>query len=154
LSPITTSTRPTRGIKAEIAAKRPEDGFGHRYDALTSWNYSWRWDGTSDGSCGVGGAVVKFNAQMQLPRLAHRQAVNPAVASAWNRYITALKKHEANHVRQAWQGREWVANEVRNSTCDEANRAGRRAIADIQVQSDNYDDYTRHGAIEGAVFKG
>jgi hypothetical protein len=67
--------------------------------------------------------------------------------------MAALTQHQANQIRQAYGGRQWIANEVRNATCEGANAAGTRAAADIQRQIDAYDSSTDHGAIEGAVFK-
>jgi predicted secreted Zn-dependent protease len=140
------------GIRAEMNAKRPHDSGGDRFDALSNWNYRWHWDAPSDGSCGNSNAVVDFDARIILPRLSHPEALSPEAAARWNAYMAALTKHQANQLRQAYGGRQWVANEVRNAACENANEAGTRAAADISAQIQAYDASTNHGAAEGAVF--
>jgi predicted secreted Zn-dependent protease len=133
-------------------AKGPSDGKGKRFDGFSNWNYRWHWNAGPDG-CGNENVVVDFEARLILPRLTHADALSPQLAGTWKAYMAALTQHQANQIRQAYGGRQWIANEVRNATCEGANAAGTRAAADIQRQIDAYDSSTDHGAIEGAVFK-
>jgi len=139
-------------IRAEMNDKRPHDAGGNHFDALSNWYYRWHWDPAPEGGCGNANVVVDFDARVILPRLTHPNALTPQVAGAWNAYIAAVKKHQSVQIRQAYAGRQWVANEVRNATCEDANAAVSRAAADTEKQIEAYDTSTNHGAIEGAVF--
>ena len=66
--------------------------------------------------------------------------------------MTALAFHEAGHVRNGYDGRESVASAVRSSSCSDANAAGDEVVKRLNEQDRRYDDLTRHGANDGAVF--
>jgi predicted secreted Zn-dependent protease len=143
------SATDTAGIKAELL----ESGIlwgKRRFRAMTSWNYDWRWDAAPGGGCGTAGARVKFEAKLTLPRHANPDALSPQAARAWNSYMGALIRHEANHVRMAYQGRQLVADAVRSSGCASANAAGELAMAKINYESAKYDEHTHFGWREGA----
>lgn len=140
------------GIKSELRSSGILWG-EDRYRALTTYDYRWRWDAAPGGGCGTAGAKVKFRAWVTLPRHANPEALSPAVARAWRSYIDALIRHEANHVRIAYDGRLAVADAVRSSGCGSANAAGELAIAQVNYESAQYDERTHHGWKEGARFR-
>ena len=140
------------GIKSELRAKSIRSG-KKRYRAWSGWHYKWRWAAAPNGGCGTAGARVTFRAHVTLPRLANPNALATDVAQAWHMYMDALIRHEANHVRQAYEGRLLVAEAVRSSGCASANAAGHLAIAKVNYAAALYDERTKHGAREGAVFR-
>lgn len=137
------------GIKAELGARGIRWG-RKRFRALTTWNYDWHWDAAPGGGCGTAGAQVKFEAKVTLPRHANPDALSPQIARAWKSYMEALIRHEANHVRLAYDGRLLVADAVRSSGCGSADAAGELAIAKINYESAKYDERTYYGWREGA----
>lgn len=140
------------GIKAELRASGIRWG-RKRFRALTNWNYKWHWDAVPGGGCGTAHARVKFDAKVTLPRIANPDSLSPEVARAWQPYMDALIRHEANHVWLAYEGRLLVADAVRSSGCTSANAAGQLAIAKVNYESAKYDERTKHGVREGARFR-
>ena len=140
------------GIKSELRSKSIRWD-KKRFNAWTDWNYRWSWNAAPNGGCGAATARVTFDAKVTLPRLANPNALRPDVAQAWRAYMDALIRHEANHVREAYEGRILVGNAVRSSGCISANEAGELAIAQLNYAAAIYDERTKHGALDGAVFK-
>jgi predicted secreted Zn-dependent protease len=139
------------GIRSEMTAKGPVIR-GKHFDGQTRWNYRWYWPGARDGRCNVAHARAVFEAYVRLPRLTHAGSLSPDVLHVWQAYSSALSRHEAQHVRDAYDGRSLVGNAVRASTCATANMAGQSAIEELERQADEYDRLTNHGAEDGAVF--
>lgn len=140
------------GIRNELSAKAPHLN-GERFRSVTHWHLKWRWEAAPDGGCGTAYAQVIFNAEIMFPRLARPNALTPQVAESWRSYINALARHEANHVRYAYDHRDKVLNAVRSASCAEANAAGHREIAELKQTQAAYDEQTNHGAREGATFR-
>lgn len=138
-------------IRASIDARRPVDpGDGAAVDALTRWSMTWRWLGSPADPCGLSHAVVDFAAGVQLPRL--RTRVDARTRAAWDRYVAALARHEARHVRAAHAGRAQVLAAVKGATCATANVAGEAALARLREGDRALDRATDHGKAEGAVY--
>jgi len=140
-------------LRRSMDAARPVDPHGdERVDALTHWTMAWQWPGRRHGGCTLSRATLSFSATVILPRLADPAALPPVVLEEWARYIAALERHEANHVRHAFQQRSTVLAAIRGATCATADRAGRKALAAIVAHDLAYDRDTHHGASEGASF--
>jgi Bacterial protein of unknown function (DUF922) len=71
---------------------------------------------------------------------------------AWRAYSDALSRHEADHVRDAYQGRYLLGNALRAASCSNANAVGQMAIQELKREADVYDGATNHGREEGAMF--
>lgn len=140
-------------IKSELRAKSIRWGEKRRLKAWTNWYYRWSWDGAPNGGCGTANARITFESRVTLPRLANPNALRPEVAQTWQTYIDAQIRHEANHVRQAYEGRTLVTDAIRSSGCQNAQAAGRLAVAKLNYALATYDERTKHGAREGAVFR-
>jgi predicted secreted Zn-dependent protease len=140
-------------LRASIDANRPTDPHGRApVDAGTHWTIGWRWTARTHRGCDLAHARVTFRATVTLPRLADPASLPPPLADAWNRYIAALERHEAGHVRYAYDHRGDVAAAIRGATCATAERAARAALAAIVAHDIAYDRDTQHGLTQGASF--
>lgn len=134
----------------QVRPRDPNDGLG--VDALSNWYFEWRWPAAAGGGCDLANAELRFRARIRMPRLAESADMPPAVRTRWQTYVTALERHEANHIRHAWDNRARVLAAIQASTCATADRDARAVIAQL-VQGDvGYDQRTRHGMLEGAHF--
>ncbi|MFA6113473.1 MAG: DUF922 domain-containing protein [Sphingomonas sp.] len=143
--------RDVRSIRASIAERRPTDDRGKRFAAVTNWHISWHWDGDGQGGCRLATTRTDFSASVRMPRLEPDQ-VPAAVVADWRRYDAALARHEAGHVRIAYQHLGDVEAAIRNATCATADSAGHAALDRIRQANRDYDSETRHGELQGAVF--
>jgi len=125
---------------------------GKSANALSNWWYDWRWDARSDGSCGTANATVSFRAHVTLPRIKDLSALSPEVARDWQAYSNAVVRHEASHVRRAYEGRNVVIQAVRSSSCANADAAGQSAVDKIGYEEAASDYQAEHGSPENAVF--
>ena len=133
-----------------VRPRDPNDGLG--VDALANWYIHWRWPGGADGSCDLSRAEIRFSASIRMPRLVETAETPPAVRMRWQRYVAALERHEANHIRHAWQNRQTVLDALRRSSCANAMRDAQAAIRRLARHDLDYDRTTRHGLTEGAHF--
>ena len=133
-----------------VRPRDPNDGLG--VDALSSWYIEWRWPAGADGACDLSRADLRFSARIRMPRLVESAATPAAVRLRWQRYVAALERHEAAHIRHAWENRHLVLDAIRRSSCANADRDARAAIAVLGRHDLDYDRRTRHGLTEGAHF--
>jgi len=133
-----------------VRPRDPNDGLG--VDALSSWYIAWRWPGNADGGCDLARAEIRFSARIRMPRLVETAATPAAVRQRWRAYAAALQRHEAKHIRHAWDNRNLVLTAIRASSCANASRDAQAAIATLARHDIDYDRQTRHGATEGAHF--
>jgi len=134
----------------QAGPRDPNDG--QRVDALALWYIQWRWPDAPGGGCDLSRAEIRFSASVRMPRLVAGPDTPEAVRLRWQRYVTALERHEANHIRRAWDARESVLAAIRASSCANANADARAAIAIMGRRDVDYDRTTRHGLSEGAHF--
>lgn len=128
-------------IRRSIDAQRVVDPHdGARVDALSNWHYGW--SGRVAG-CTVRDLTVDFTATVRLPRLA--AAVAPDVQRLWDGYIRALERHEAGHVRYAYDHRGDLAVAIRGAGCGDRDAAAKAAIDRIDAWQLDYERRTRHG---------
>lgn len=147
--PISGRTR--RSVRAEINERRPESQ-GRRHDARTTWGYSFR-VGQRDGTCAPGTSEVTVSITVVMPDLENPGSLGREDRAAWNRYMTALEFHEANHARIANLGAEGIQQAMRAAaSCDELRAIIDTAGQEVAAASQEYDRRTQHGATEGARF--
>lgn len=141
-----------REIRASIEAAKPADAAGMKHDAMTLWNY--RLNAPSrNGVCNPSDIDVTYDITITLPDLQTRDRMHRSDREVWDRYMTALVKHEVNHARIARRGAELLQDALRSAaTCQEANTAFSAMAREINAASDLYDRQTNHGAREGATF--
>ncbi len=138
-------------IRASMNARRPTDPRdGQPHDATTSWHISFRYR-DDPGGCHAS-QDPEFSAVVTLPRLADEGRVSSEALGRWRRFIAALRTHEAGHVRWAYEHVGEVKAALTAPSCAGAGAAGEAAIRRIGQHDALYDQQTRHGATQGAVF--
>ena len=151
--PYTVEGNDLATLAAAIGAVRPTDPHGGaRVDALTHWAIRWRWTARRHGGCDLARARVTFSATVTLPRLGVGSRLAQPQLDAWTRYLAALERHEAGHVRYAYQHRADVLAAIRGATCATAAGAARAAVNRIVRHDIAYDRETQHGLTQGAGF--
>lgn len=133
-----------------VRPRDPNDGLG--VDALSSWYLQWRWPVDAAGACDLARAELRFSARIRMPRLVETASTPPAVRARWQAYVAALRRHEARHIRNAWDNRGRVLAAIRRSSCANANADARAVLAELARRDLAYDRATRHGILEGAHF--
>jgi predicted secreted Zn-dependent protease len=135
-----------REIRGSMDARRPRDSHdGQAVEAVTDWQISWMVP-QSGNSCDLARAAVGFTAGVLLPRLRNPDRVAPDLLDRWRAFIAGLERHEAYHVRHAYERRDEVLRAIRASDCSGANRAAEVAVRRIQAEQRAHDVATRHGA--------
>jgi predicted secreted Zn-dependent protease len=133
-----------------VRPRDPNDGLG--VDALAMWYIRWRWPEGPGGGCDLSRAEIEFSARIRLPRLIETPQTPPAVRMRWRAYVAALERHEASHIRHAWENRQRILDALRRSSCANANNDGMAAVRQLGRYDVDYDQRTRHGLTEGAHF--
>ena len=147
------SGRSVAEIRAAINRVRPRDpNDGQAVDAVNRWYISWRWPGDGRGGCVLARTELRFTATLRMPRLVNLARTPRAVVVRWNNYIAALERHEAGHLRHAYDNMGSVLRAIRAGNCASANEAGRAAVRVLARWDVDYDRQTRHGFTQGAHF--
>ena len=153
LQPYTVTGASTADLRTAIRAARPATPDGVRFDAITRWHVSYRYDFVRDATGGCAPANPR-----EMPALA--DGVPEQARTAVEAYLRALRAHEDGHVRIDREIATAVADAVRaaraQSTCDAVRSAVRaaadRAMDDGKARNRAYDEETHHGVLQGAVF--
>jgi predicted secreted Zn-dependent protease len=145
--------RSPRAIRESINEGRPKPEEGDAFDARTVWRYQTRWLNDAAGVCDPTTVEVEMTIIVTLPELATRDALDRREREQWDHYLTALIAHEHNHVRVALAGAEQLRTFMRSAPdCTTMEAVQRQIGASIQAANDAYDETTRHGRTEGAVY--
>jgi predicted secreted Zn-dependent protease len=140
-------------IRAAINRVRPRDpNDGVAVDALNRWYISWRWPGNGSGGCDLARTNMRFTATLRMPRLINAERTPRPVLARWQAYVAALERHEAGHLRHAYDNMGNVLRAIRASNCTNANDNGRAAVRILAAWDVSYDRETRHGFSQGAHF--
>jgi predicted secreted Zn-dependent protease len=140
-------------IRRAIDAARPTDAHdGRRVDALSSWDLRWSWPRTRRGGCDLAAATIRYKATVRMPQLAATARLTAAERADWDRYVAALARHEAGHVRYTYRHRGDILAAIRRATCRTADAAALAALAGLDADQIAYDRETAHGTKDGASF--
>jgi len=140
-------------IRASMAARGLRDSAdGSAIDAQSHVEMRWRWEGDGKGGCDLANASVEFSATVILPRLIDVETVPAPVLLRWRSFATALSEHEAGHIRYGFNRVADVKAAIAASDCTGANDAARAVIEANNLRDATYDQVTRHGQAQGAVF--
>jgi predicted secreted Zn-dependent protease len=140
-------------IRRAIDVVRPIDAHdGRRVDALSSWDLRWSWPRTRHGGCDLAAATIRYTATVRMPQLAATARLTAAERADWDRYVAALARHEAGHVRYTYRHRGDILAAIRGATCRTADAAARAALAGLDAYQIAYDRETAHGTNDGASF--
>lgn len=148
------SGRTSRAVRTAMNAARPaESDGGERFDGVTRWRYSSRWQRRGGQQCLPETTVTSVAITVILPDLTEPEKLGRRDREAWGRYFKALATHEMNHARIALHGRQEMEKAMRAAAnCEDMQAAADRVSNDVAVASREYDRLTEHGKREGAVF--
>jgi predicted secreted Zn-dependent protease len=131
------------------------------YDAVTRWYVRWTYQYERvDERCRISGVVTRVDVVIRLPRWTDRDRAPAALRSRWDRYISALHRHELGHrrfgIRAAAEIEAAIAAMDAAADCrtlgTAANAIGGRILDEYRREEIAYDRDTRHGYVQGAVF--
>lgn len=146
-------------LRASIHARARLQPDRTGFAGYTRWNLSWRYARSTMGArgCTPDGVEVELALTVRYPGWADSTAADPALRSEWQRYLAALKAHEANHAAISLRGANRLARELRTMvapSCSLLQVEGRtratEVMSAIREENRRYDEATRHGATEGA----
>lgn len=146
----------------DIRSAPPRPGGGQRFAGYYEWYLSWRYETWREGPvCRVNRVFITINAVVTLPKWTQPADAPPALVEEWKRFITALATHEVGHrdlvldgavrIQQAILG---VAPQDCPAVGSAVQQAAQPLLADMRAQELRYDETTRHGATQGAVWTG
>jgi len=151
-----------RHIQESLRQTRPwRDNSGR--DASTEWYVRWYAEYSSGGAtCHCSSFTTTTTITITLPRWIAPTNTPPEVRAAWEKYIGALEVHEAGHadlaiaaasemhkrIKEIGNGLDCIALRTRVQTECQA------ALDSHRAQERDYDRRTRHGATQGATFRG
>jgi len=99
LQPYAVTGATAADLRTAIRAARPATADGARFDAITRWHVSYRYDFARDatGGCAPANLRVKLELKIEMPALA--EDVPPQTRAALEAYLDALRAHEEGHAR-------------------------------------------------------
>jgi predicted secreted Zn-dependent protease len=125
-------------------------------DASTHWRVTWHYTYSGFGSCRINSLDVSIDIRFTFPRWVNPVGAPLDLVHDWNRFILALVRHEAGHVRLAEQAGNKILRSLPGfeAPCDEFVAAA-DAVADsiidrLREKQRLYDERTDHGATQGA----
>jgi predicted secreted Zn-dependent protease len=147
-------------IRNQISSLGPRDTFG-TWGASTRWNVDWFYSYlNSPSGCSAGSVRVQLGVTITLPHWNVPGRAAPRLVANWQRFSSAVLVHEGGHRDLALEG----ANELGRAllalppapSCAELEQTA-RASGEAMVGQYNrlqllYDQTTKHGATQGAVF--
>lgn len=120
-------------IKASIDAQRPKNpATGTAVPSSASWSVGTSLQKATTGkSCKITSAKATMKAEVVLPRLVGVETVPAPVLAEWQRYVSSLEQQQAAVLLRPYQRLGEVERAVMASSCEGANAAASRAIAEI-----------------------
>jgi predicted secreted Zn-dependent protease len=134
---------------------------GNKYDSLTTWDVKWDYAYDLDsGSCLSDSFRATVHITFRYPRWIPTDDAPPSLVEKWDNYLSSLTHHENGHrdrvVAAAADLSRDVAQLPPSMTCAELDRQiqslSRKRLEMMKENQRNYDDMTKHGAAQGAVF--
>jgi predicted secreted Zn-dependent protease len=146
-------------LTGALQAAAPETTPTGSFFAKTTWTVVWDGEWTADSTaCRVIRSETRLESQMALPRW-KITAASADLASDWNAFVRNLTLHEHGHVVNAVAASREVDSRLRNlerASCDGMETAARATIDSVvavfRAQDEAYDQRTRHGEAQGAVW--
>jgi predicted secreted Zn-dependent protease len=141
-------------LRAAMDRTGPFDDAGTRHDAHTRWYVGWNL------RCQPTRLVVTLKVTTTLPRWTDQFKAPRALSEQWNRYLDALRVHEAVHQDMARRTADRTSalrkQLAPRPTCDQlvaAMSAMAKGLTDEGQRADvQYDKETDHGRTQGASF--
>lgn len=142
-------------LRAQLDARGPEGR-----EAYTAWHVTWRLQfSKTDEGCSPGVVTTDVHINVTLPRWKGPDDES-ALVKRWRQYLDALKVHEHGHRETGFRAASDIAEELPalppQPTCEAvevaADAAARAVVERYRALDAEYDEETRHGATQGAVF--
>jgi predicted secreted Zn-dependent protease len=147
-------------IRNQISALGPRDTFG-TWGASTRWTVDWAYSYlNSPAGCSASAVKVQLGVTITLPHWNTPGNAAPRLVENWQRFSSAVLVHEGGHRDLAVAGANELARALTvlppAASCAEFEQSA-RSTGDALVHQYNYlqqqyDQSTRHGATQGAVF--
>jgi predicted secreted Zn-dependent protease len=160
-NPYTVRGSTVAAVREDMTAKSWVEKPG-AYDATVKWNLHWTWrhDSSGPGGCILVSPIVTLNLAYWFPSWEPPEAPSAELKERWATYIDALQRHELGHRNVAVSAANAILRAFEHGfsgpTCKEAEAeaaACTRGILSAHGDLDRrYDDVTRHGATQGALF--
>jgi predicted secreted Zn-dependent protease len=147
-------------IRKNLNSAGPSDETGH-HDAMTRWFVRWSYPferGTD--RCATGPVSVSVTVRMQMPNWAPPPNAPADLSQSWDHYLKALRHHEDGHKNHGLLAARDVLEKLKRLGAEDdcqamnvaANAAANRILDEYRVKDRSYDERTRHGATQGAIF--
>jgi predicted secreted Zn-dependent protease len=145
-------------VRRSMAAARPANADGRRFDSITFWHVNWHYDRSKEpDGCAAAGVRASLELTMKFPDFA---AVPERTSAAFSGFLTALRQHEEGHLRIDRGIASEVVEAVRAvpaqpdcGALDSAvQRAAQKAMDLGRARNAEYDARTEHGYLQGAVY--
>ncbi len=146
-----------RDIHRSLGQARPWKRSEH--DAVTQWRVEWHLNYIQGaGDCRLTTFSTRSFIQITLPKWTRSTNAAPAVAQAWDNYVTALVRHERGHGQMAIAAAAEMHKRVKavraDANCEalksRINGLCQQVIAEHKQHELTYDKTTNHGQTQGA----
>jgi len=114
----------------------------------TRWNVTYDYDATDGVATSV---AVTARITVELPRWTTLSKQPRRVQAEWNRMLTALRRHENEHVRIARERIQQLAGEMSGKPESDLPDIHARCLQDLDTLSNAFDQRTDHGEKEGVT---
>ena len=147
-------------LRRELNAKRKMLPSGKKFDAYTRWRVRWQYRWTTHGPiCKMKQVTTSVNITFMLPQWTNREDADDSLRRHWDRYYTALLKHEDGHKQTGVDAATEIQTELLKLQADScqqletnANALGHQIIKKYNLRDIEFDKNTNHGIKDGAVF--
>jgi predicted secreted Zn-dependent protease len=156
------SGKTVQELRASLDASGPKDENGKPFDGYTHWFVRWEYLFSSAADrCQVTSVTTSVEVTTTLPRWTAGRVNGSDLAARWDRYVAALTQHEAAHSdigkratatieRALWR----VPPQLQCPMLETVlNQTAAELLADARKEERKYDETTRHGETQGAVFR-
>ena len=143
----------------QIGAIDPRSG--QRFAARTDWNVQWHYHYRQHNqTCSFDQVQVSTTVKILLPRWRKTSFFSVPLWSQWRQYMIALKTHEMGHQQNGIQAGQEILQALQSMASREncqqlsdlANQQAQAIIRKYNQSDILYDQQTKHGLIQGAVF--
>jgi predicted secreted Zn-dependent protease len=160
-SPYTVRGSTVAAVREDMTAKSWVEKPG-AYDATVRWNVRWAWHYRPNGptGCILVAPLVTLKLTYWFPAWDPPEAPSAELKTQWATYIDALQRHELGHRNVAVSAANAILRAFEDGfsgpTCKEAAEEAatciRGVLAAHEALDKRYDEVTRHGATQGALF--
>lgn len=130
----------------------PRDEAGVPVASLTTWAVDWTWTRQASEPCEVVGATLDVDVDVELPRWDPPAEADPALVAEWDRYMTALRRHEQGHIDLVHAVAGTTSGALAGTPCDTADATGAGVLDALRGAQSAYDVETGNGHRQGADF--